>query len=356
MRTATLVLTTLLAWCGITYADSPYLGPAQPEKDDSHVTGVPVGGDMVAGDTIEEAWVVAGLPFTGTGNTCLFNDDYDEVCPYSGSVSPDVVYAFAPTYDMLLIGDLCEGWPYSYDTKLYIYQDALGNLVACDDDGCGSELGYASLIWYADLFAGSIYYIVVDGYGGDCGNYVLRLWGYCYYPMCPDDALLEGEPFCYEGYVDLYNAGCSEDPYLFQDVLPNDGEPITMCGTGGSYYFGISLYRDTDWYQLTTSRPDTISWTVNAWPSFTFCILDGTDGCANISFLGYATAFCDPYTFADIPLDYPGIYWLWVGVSGWDPETYSCQYSEYVWTLEGFTGEATPVEKTTWGRVKGMFR
>ncbi|MFC1572852.1 hypothetical protein ACFL6M_04555 [Candidatus Eisenbacteria bacterium] len=357
MRTATFILILLAICSGTVSADSPYLGPAQPEKDDSHVTGVPVGGDMVAGDTIEQAWVVASLPFTGTGNTCLFNDDYDETCPYSGSVSPDVVYAFAPGADMMVSFDLCDGWPYSYDTKLYIYEDVEGNLIACDDDGCGSALGYASRIWHADLSAGHVYYIVVDGYGGDCGNYLLRT------PTdpppciieCPPEALLEGEPLCYNGYEDLFNGGCH--PNVFSDVFPCDGEPITVCGTGGVYYFGTSLYRDTDWYQLDTAAPDVVSWTVESNRPFAFIFLDGTEGCGNPVFIGsHESEPCEPYTFANVQLTYPGRYWLWAGANGWNPEEFPCDDTNYVWTLYGFTGEATPVEKTTWGRVKKMFR
>jgi hypothetical protein len=326
-------------------------------KTNDHIDGVPVGGDMVAGDTIEEAWVVAGLPFTGTGNTCLFNDDYDEVCPYSGSVSPDVVYAYAPTADMLLVMDMCDGYPFSYDTKVYIYENAVGNVVACDDDGCGSALGYASYIWNAPIFAGNIYYCVVDGYGGDCGDYVMKLYeGEECIVECPAGALLEGEPDCYDGYLDEWNAGCNNVPYAFQNITPCDGEPITYCGKSGVYYYGTGLYRDTDWYQVVTTSADVIDWTCESPVAMNFYILDGILGCASISFVGSTTtAPCEPYTFANVQLAVPGIYWLWVGPAAWDLELYDCATCSYVWTLEGFTGEATPVEDSTWGAIKGLY-
>ncbi|MFC1573231.1 FlgD immunoglobulin-like domain containing protein [Candidatus Eisenbacteria bacterium] len=172
MRFATLLAVLLLV---VGTAGTNELG-VTPNKTDDHIDGIIVGGDRDAGDTIEEAWVVAGLPFTGTGNTCLFNDDYDEACPYTGSVSPDVVYAFAPSADMPLVVDLCDGWPDSYDTKTYVYEDAVGNVIDCDDDGCGPAHGYASYISNAGIFAGHTYYVVVDGYGGDCGYYLLKLY------------------------------------------------------------------------------------------------------------------------------------------------------------------------------------
>ncbi|MFC1572214.1 hypothetical protein ACFL6M_01320 [Candidatus Eisenbacteria bacterium] len=327
-------------------------------KTDDHVDGVPVGGDRVVGDTIEEPWVVASLPFTGTANTCLFNHDYDEVCPYSGSISPDVVYAYAPATDIILVGDLCDGYPNSYDTKMYIYENAQGNLVACDEDGCGSALGYASYIWNTELSAGNIYYVVVDGYSGDCGNYVLKLYlGDPYTFECPPGALLEGEPDCYDGYVDMYNAGCNEVPYLFQDIIPCDGEPITYCGTSGVYYFGTGIYRDTDWYQLVTTNPDIIDWTVEAPRPIDFYILDGLYGCSNIDVVSsHTTAPGEPYTFENVQLATPGIYWLWVAPTTWDIGNYPCGETEYIWTLEGYTGTSTPIEAATWGAIKGMFR
>ncbi|MFC1572529.1 hypothetical protein ACFL6M_02915 [Candidatus Eisenbacteria bacterium] len=338
------------------WADWPSTAAEAPLKDNSHVAGVPVGGDHVAGDIIEQAWVVDGLPFTGTGNTCLFNDDYDQACPYSGSVSPDVVYAFAPIGDVLLLGDLCDGYPYSYDTKLYIYEDAEGNLVACDDDLCGSAQGYASYIYNVELLTGHVYYIVVDGFGGDCGNYLLKLYEGVPCELDCTGAIPEGEPECYTDYVDLYNAGCNGVPYQFQEVLPCGGEPITYCGTAGVYYFGTTLRRDTDWYQLTTSAPEVISWTVESNVRFNFYIMDGTFGCSTAFIAVATTTPCEPYTFTDVQLLFPGAYWFWVGAPGWDPVAFPCDGSFYKWTIEGFTGDATPLQDTRWGTIKSMFR
>ncbi|MFC1573489.1 hypothetical protein ACFL6M_07835, partial [Candidatus Eisenbacteria bacterium] len=273
MKPAALVL-VLLAFCNVTpSADPPWRGIERPEKGDEHITGVPVGGDQIAGDTIEEAWVVAGLPFTGTGNTCLFNNDYDEVCPYVGSVSPDVVYAYAPSVDQLLIVDLCGGFPASYDTKTYVYEDAEGNLVKCDDDGCGSALGYASYIHNAELSADHIYYIVVDGFGGDCGDYVLKLYeGTECVVECPPGATLEGEPPLVDGYVDNHNGGCISTPPIFQTICD-----LEFCGRGGTYSVGPQDIRDMDWLivhgdgtpmsvTITAEEPTTL-WQLGFYPA-----------------------------------------------------------------------------------------
>jgi hypothetical protein len=44
------------------------------------------------GETIDDATPIAGLPYTDTGDTSDNVNDYDEVCPFSGSTAPDVVY------------------------------------------------------------------------------------------------------------------------------------------------------------------------------------------------------------------------------------------------------------------------
>ena len=52
---------------------------------------IPPSGD---GDTFANAFNLPGIPCTVTGTTVGYNNDYDEVCPYSGSTSPDVVYDY----------------------------------------------------------------------------------------------------------------------------------------------------------------------------------------------------------------------------------------------------------------------
>ncbi|OQY29591.1 MAG: hypothetical protein B6244_03080, partial [Candidatus Cloacimonetes bacterium 4572_55] len=82
------------------------------------------------GDTFENAFVIDALPFTDTGTTVGYINDYDEVCPYSGSTSPDVVYEWTATegiYNLDLCGSL-------YDTKLYVYAADQLTVVACNDD------------------------------------------------------------------------------------------------------------------------------------------------------------------------------------------------------------------------------
>jgi hypothetical protein len=90
----------------------------------------------VGGNRCETATFIPGLPFADVGNTCGFQDDYDESCPLIAPGSPDAVYVLTPPADVFVEVSLCAGS--DYDTKLYVYRDACqpGNREACDDDSC----------------------------------------------------------------------------------------------------------------------------------------------------------------------------------------------------------------------------
>lgn len=90
------------------------------------------------GDTCATAAVIPALPFTDTGTTVGYTNDYDEVCPYPNSTSPDVVYRYDPPTSVTVEITLCVGET-DYDTKLYVYQDACpGTVTGCNDDACSS--------------------------------------------------------------------------------------------------------------------------------------------------------------------------------------------------------------------------
>jgi hypothetical protein len=120
--------------------------------------------------------VIDVLPFSGAGTTVGYTNNYDAVCPYTGSTSPDVVYSVVPCLDGALDITLCAGS--TYDTKLYVYDAGL-NEIACSDDFCP---GYVSELMAANgtavaVTAGATYYIIVDGYFGASGNYTIDITG-----------------------------------------------------------------------------------------------------------------------------------------------------------------------------------
>ena len=129
----------------------------------------------VGGETVEDPIVIDALPFTAFGSTEFYYDNYDESCPYTGSLSPDVVYRYDATEDMAVDIDLC-GEGTSYDTKVYVYENEAGNLVGCNDDACNnSHTSFLSQIVGQPLMAGNSYYFVVDGYGSQFGEYELTI-------------------------------------------------------------------------------------------------------------------------------------------------------------------------------------
>ncbi len=174
MRTAILITVALMLVATAAVADAKW--PVD------YVPGTPADVvERVGGEDIANAVLFtldAAGAYMDTGNTCNFMHDYDEVCDYTGSLSPDVVYEWAACATGNLHVETCAEYT-SYDTKLYIY-DAAGGLVGCNDDFCDNS--HQSFLSYLDVGVteGETYYIVVDGYGSDCGDYQLDVLG----PQC----------------------------------------------------------------------------------------------------------------------------------------------------------------------------
>lgn len=321
------------------------------EKTDDHVAGVNTPAGRVGGETIETAVVIPALPFTDTGNTCGFVDDYDEMCPY-GSGSPDCVYSYAPPEDVMVDLYLCMS---EYDTKIYVYENTAGAMIACNDDNFSCDppqFLYQSWLYDVTLIAGNTYYIVVDGYGNDCGDYVLDIYdSWDCIVDCPSGAIPEGEVDCYDEYVDDYNGGCGSVPeaYTYVDC---SNEPITICGTGGVFYSGGMTYRDTDWYMLTLEVPATV--TVGVYAEFNplLGLLDFTSGCSGVEFYSYVTPWKCEYDEVTVALP-AGETPVFVAPASWDPY-FECDSVYYI-TISGY--ECTsPVEERSWGSIKALFR
>jgi hypothetical protein len=226
------------------------------------------------------------VPSQVTGNTCTFVHDYDWVCPYGGSLAPDVVYSYTPTADEDVTFTLCIGNT-DYDSKLFIYAGSCtGTPIACNDDACSSPMysSYVSRLDCVPLTGGTTYYIVVDGYASLCGTYYLDAI-VCTPPPpveCPPGAVLEGEVDCYDDYVDGTNGGCNSTPNVFGAI--NCGE--TMCGTTGTYLYTGLDYRDTDWIQVTPANSGTLDWTCNSTTTLMVAIITpGPNGCLDFTYV-----------------------------------------------------------------------
>jgi hypothetical protein len=305
----------------------PYLGAAaQPEKTKISQPAHPHTGVIIqeGGETCASATVIGSLPFNATGYTCDNVDDYEEMnggsCPYSSN-SPDVVYSYAPSTNQTINIALCASL---YDTKLFVYQDACasGTAIACNDDACGSD-GYKSAIYGLSVSAGHTYYIVVDGYGGSCGDYAIAVTSGACDVVCPSGGIPEGEPTCYDEYVDNYNGGCNSPPnYPFQSISCN----TTICGTSGTYLYTGLQYRDTDWFRLVITQPTTLTYKcVAEFPLLIFLIDALNDDCVSYTILTSATAIpCDTATI--VWSLQPKTYYLWVGPSVFTGVTCGSEY------------------------------
>jgi hypothetical protein len=344
MRTASVALLLVAASalvCGAT-TNQLILAEKNPAVD-----GTPTYEGREVGEDIASAVPIPDLPFTDTGNTCGFLNDYDVVCPYPESVAPDVVYTYTPSSDVVITANLCAS---SYDTKLYIFEEQAGNVVCCNDDACGLT-DYQSMVENVFLYEGVTYYFVIDGYNEDCGDYVFEV---VELPVCdvqpPSGLIPEGEPDCGSGYVDVWNGGCNSDPPVFQVVSPSIDE-ITYFGTSGTY---DDYMRDTDWYRLQLNVPNTITLRVLAeFPVLVF-FLDGNLplGCDDPDMvISYDRgAACEAVELTETIG--PGVYWVWVG-----PSVFSCLPCglEYTLVIDGYVGP-TPVENGSWSMIKTMYR
>ena len=80
-------------------ASAAPLGSGLPEKEDIVTLSMSAFGRQ-GGEDIGTAVVIPAVPFSDAGTTAGYANDYDEVCPYTGSASPDVVYSYWAPEDM----------------------------------------------------------------------------------------------------------------------------------------------------------------------------------------------------------------------------------------------------------------
>ncbi len=251
------------------------------------------------GDNIASATIIAALPYSNTGTTSGFADDYNEICPFSPTGAPDVVYSYTPGSNEVVDIDLC---PSSYDTKVYVYENSPATSIGCNDDACGVD-GFRSEILGLPLTAGNTYYIVVDGYDDlSFGGYEIDISASTPCVVsCPPGGILEGEACGSDA-----NGGCNSVPEVYGSINCGD----TICGTA----WADADFRDTDWY-LRTFASDTVV-TLKAVAEFpvVLFIIDLNSGCAGAAILASANAAaCDTAVVTEtLP---PGTYAFFVGPS-----------------------------------------
>lgn len=362
MRTL-IVIVLVLGLTGTAVAQNLGSSRAEPTKNTPIVNYEPPAVPRQGGDTVEDAFPIDGLPFTDTGTTEGYNNDYDENCPYSNfSASPDVVYSFRPSHFMSIDVDLCGS---SYDTKIYIYDSDLNHIICNDDfyydDICGQ---WVSRIEYAELMGEETYYIIIDGHDGGADDYILNVTENlpCLTP-CPPDAVDEGEPPLHDGYQDAHNGGCNSPEYgiPFQTIdwtNDEDGFPpydgtAWMCGRSGWFLNSDGFdYRDTDWFRVYAHETGLMEFTVESeYPCFLFLIRPPDCDLAEVHL--QAIADCEEPGTLVFPVTAGEEIWLWVG-----PTTFSGPVTEFTYfmTVSNNVFDIVSNEGMSWGRVKSLYR
>jgi hypothetical protein len=319
------------------------VGNRAPDKPEGTIYD---GGGRTGGDNVGDAVAIASLPYFDGGNTCGYINDYDAICPYSGSTSPDVVYSYVPAANEAISVDLCASL---YDTKVYIYENAVGNLVACNDDfGCGYS-GWQSRLENINLTAGNTYYFIIDGYGGLCGDYTLAIEGFAPCDVvCPDGAQQEGEPPCVDNYYDGYNGGCNSVGWTLVEGQTDNCADV--CGLSCTYLYQGGSYRDTDWYTMNANVAGNVTATCTAEFPLQFILIYVAD-CNNLQYTIGTGGPCTPVSLS-WPFAAGQEFWLWVGAQVFSgvPE------SEYHFNVCNIAGGSTPVEQKSWGAIKNEYR
>lgn len=109
-------------------------------------------------------------PWTDYGTTIGAVNNFTSFAPCGPSTAPDKIYRFIPRNTGFYTFDTFGS---DFDTQLYIRSGGAcpgTNALICNDDFGGSQ---SKVQW--QMFAGQVYYIIVDGFQNYSGNFVLHL-------------------------------------------------------------------------------------------------------------------------------------------------------------------------------------
>lgn len=176
--------------------------------------------NLLPGDSLSNAIAVTSLPYSDTSST--------DSCYVStqGNGTPDVWYTLTTDEcsDTLLVS-LCNS---SFDTYLRIYESDGTTLIDDNDDACGtrSEL---ELVAGVDYTGGDVLYILVEGYPGEAGDYVLDI----------------------DENVNPLNltVNVMMDTAMAADTASTNSYQWLDCDNGDTAITGATMY----WYKATTS-------------------------------------------------------------------------------------------------------
>lgn len=308
------------------------------------------------GDTFASALPINSVPFTETGTTIGYVDDYDNDCGTGVfGTAPDVVYAFtAPSTGSYTIS-LCGS---EFDSKLYIDEAGLA-MVACNDDydwslANGDACFQDARIDNFQATGGEVYYLVVDGYSGAGGAYTISVdvAAACDVPVS-NDIIQEGEPALATGQTDSFNCGCTCDAGF--GILALEADPVGQVVVDlvqGWRDFGI---RDRDWFRFTAGAS---GWVHIELESEVGAIAGVYGNADCLDLLGPTMLIVAPCTPGSLDVAVaPGadFYIQTVTERVFPPNGILPASVDAVLTVSGLA-TGVPVSPTSWGEVKGMYR
>ena len=202
-----------------------------------------------------------------------------------------------------------------------------------------------------EVHGGVQYYIVIDAYSGS-GNYILNIYENTI--EIPGDAMAEGEPTLYQGYIDEYNSGCnysSQDP-LVQMLYGDQMGMLTLHGHSG--VLGVDV-GDSDWFgvEVGNSGEVTIEFQTQMMSYFWVsviqpaCPFDFISSC--YAYLGSSCSVTinEPAgSEVCVGVSHSGFYW-----SGFDDPEFS-----YLLSFTGISPQNVSNDDVSWGTVKALFR
>ncbi len=205
--------------------------------------------------TYSPDYSIPSLPYTHQGSTVGKTNDWDVRHNWPGDDGADVAYRLILNHSAALDVTLCSPNT-DYDTKLEIF-NADGTSTGHyndDDDYCnaGPMWDYNSSLWDRHLSAGE-YYIVVDGWYGETGNYGLQV-------EYASDYVISSLPYTHNGSnVGKINdwrlqgwGGDGADVAYYINLATSSTLDVTLCNANTDYDTKLEIFNangtSTGWY------------------------------------------------------------------------------------------------------------
>ena len=216
---------------------------------------------------------------------------------------------------------------------------------------------YVSKIEAMPVMNGVQYFVVIDGYGSDFGDYVLAIVEFVPPPPCiiecPAYYQQENEPPLEIDYADAWNGGCNSPEF------GNPFQQITFggfCGVSGYYLNGGANSRDTDWFEATIYDAGVLEITGDA-EELSWIFELGPQDCGSVGVVQQLSI--GPCLDGSMAIVGPpgSVVWIWVGPQSFvSPDGSDVYEYDYYLCAPSWSCGDLPTEEHSWSGVKSLFR